>query len=156
MMVWSIMNGSCILRGCPCSYSKLRLFYRKVFTSNTLVQKQDNQQRQDMRRKYGFVHRLHTDDEELRHYFNTMWYEKLTMVNFQFFNAFFLLYFLGSRPGYAERKGHKVETYTGLLILKQSSVSFSTTGDFKVHIYFIDKSKKDFFFQIICSWPLKI
>ena len=115
-----------------------------AFTNSTLVQKQGNQQRQDIRAKYGFVRRLHTYDEELRHYFDTIRYEKLTFVNLQFFNAIFLLYFLGLRPGYAERKGNKVDTYTGLLSLKKSSVTFSTTGDFRVHIYFIDKSKKDF------------
>ena len=64
---------------------------------------------------------------------------KLNYINLQFYCDFFLLFFLGMRPGFKEKKFNK---YTGLLNLLNTELNFLNDKLRLINLNFHDKGKK--------------
>jgi hypothetical protein len=87
--------------------------------------------------KYAFVSRLHQFDEKIKAYFRQD-ATKFDSLNLQFYCGFFLLYFLGLRPGFNARTDDN--PYTGLLNMFGENIKFDNHFECIIRLFFQDKS----------------
>ena len=87
--------------------------------------------------KYAFVSRLHQFDEKIKAYFRQD-ATKFDSLNLQFYCGFFLLYFLGLRPGFNTRTDDN--PYTGLLNMFGENIKFDNHFECIIRLFFQDKS----------------